>query len=157
MLDNFVKIWQKMACIYKIRQTFWIIVGLCLTNVCQAGTYGRITVPTKNEPYCEFMPFWYDGDGEKFSELRHPITVEKPVVITVSSPKYFRTELFGLNPLTGLGIIYKNTMIQPVKLSDKKYQYTLPMIKAGDVYAFVGKLKYPSTGLNICVKEILPK
>lgn len=98
------------------------------------------------------MPFWYDGDGKKFSELRHPITVEKEVTITVTSPKYFRTDWLGLNSLEGLNIIYKNTIIKPVKLSETKYQYTLKTLPQGDVYAFNGNLKYLSQGLNICVK-----
>lgn len=117
-----------------------------------AGTYGRITVPTKESPYCEFMPFWYDGNGEKFSELRHPITVNRPVTITVTSPKYFKIDWFGLNDLTGLNIIYKNTIVKPIKLSETKYQYTLKTLPKGDFYAFVGNLAYPSQGLNICVK-----
>lgn len=125
---------------------------LFLSSANYAGTYGCITVPTKTKPYCEFMPFWYDADEKKFNELRHPITVSQPVTITITSPKYFKTDWFGLNPLTGLNIIYKNTIIEPVKLSDTKYQYTLKTLPKGDIYAFIGKLTYPSQGLNICVK-----
>lgn len=134
---------QKFACVFLV---------LFLYSTSYAGTYSRITVPTKTKPYCEFMPFWYDGDEEKFSELRHPITVNKPVTITVTSPKHLKTDWFGLNPLTGLNIIYKNTIIEPVRLSDTKYQYILKTLPKGDIYAFVGKLKHPSQGLTICVK-----
>lgn len=120
-----------------------------------AGTYGRLDLPTKKTPYCEFMPFWYDGDGKKFSELRHPITITQDVVITVTSPKYFKTDWLGLNSLAGLTIVHKNTVIAPIKLSQTKYQYTLKTLPQGDIYAFVGKLKHPSEGLNVCVKQIL--
>lgn len=136
------------------------IALFCMVSFVQigyAGTMGQITLPTKATPYCEFMPFDFVDNDKKFSTLSNRIWVKKPVTFTVTNPKYFdsrwlRWLKLGSNPLTGLTIIYKNTVIKPVKLSKQQYQYTLPMLPAGDVYAFVGELKYPSHGLEVCVK-----
>lgn len=138
----------------------YLIALFILQSYCSnsyAGTMGQITLPTKATPYCEFMPFDFVDNDKKFSTLQNRIWVKKPVTFTVTSPKYFdshwlRWLKLGNNPLTGLTIIYKNTVIKPIKISEQQYQYTLPMLPAGDVYAFVGELKYPSHGLQICVK-----
>lgn len=129
-----------------------LILSSCFINS-HAGTMGQITLPTKTTPYCEYMPFDFVDHDEKFTTLHNRIWVKKPVTFTVTSPKYFANTWFefGKNPLAGLNIIYKNTIMKPVKVSEFDYQYTLPMLKAGDVYAFVGELKYPSKGLRVCV------
>ena len=133
----------------------WLLL-IFVANVCQAGTMGQITIPSQAKPYCEYMPFDFVDNERKFTTLHNRIWVKQPVMFTVTSPKYYdsrwlRWIKLGHNPLTGLNIIYKNTIIKPVKISEQEYQYTLPMLPFGDVYAFVGELKYPSHGLKICV------
>ena len=134
-----------------------LFLTVSLVKVSNAGTMGQITLPTKNTPYCEFMPFDFVDNDKKFSTLQNRISVKKPVTFTVTSPRYFDSRWLqwykrGDNPLTGLSIIYKNNIIKPIKLSEQTYQYTLPLLPLGDFYAFVGKMQYPSHGLEICVK-----
>lgn len=140
-----------------MRKLFVIILLAQSMATTYAGTMGFVNLPNQSTPYCEFMPFDFVDNDKKFTTLHNRIWVKKPVTFTVKSPKYFdsrwlRWIKLGDNPLTGLNIIYKNKIIKPVKISEQEYQYTLAMLPAGDFYAFVGNLKYPSQGLNICVK-----
>ena len=126
------------------------------TSLVHAGTMGQITLPSKTTPYCDYMPFDFVDSDQQFSNISNRIWVKQPVTFTVTSPKHFGGASWawltnGNNPLNGLNVIYKNTIIKPVKVSETKYQYTLPMLKLGDFYAFVGTLKYPSKGLKVCV------
>lgn len=154
MLDNFVKIWRKMACIYKIRQTFWIILGLCLANVCQAGTYMRFDTRDKPLPYCQFDYLDF-VDKDRISKIYNPIYIDKPVQIMVTSPTYFGWSWAGLTPLTGLKIKSYQGEIKPEIFKDTQYHFTLkPLPKAGEFYYFTGKLTTPIHGLKLCVKAV---
>lgn len=144
-------------------QKLFIVLGVIvgILSHSQASTYGFIKVPNKPTPYCEYMPFDFVEHDKVFSQLHNRIWVKKPVTFIVTSPRYFGDSFlnntwlqdwFGNLPLTGLTVIYKNTLIKPVKLSENAYQYTLPMVKSGDIYEFIGTLKYPNKGLKICVK-----
>ena len=88
-----------------------LFLTVSLVKVSNAGTMGQITLPTKNTPYCEFMPFDFVDNDKKFSTLQNRIWVKKPVTFTVTSPRYFDSRWLqwykrGDNPLTGLSIIY---------------------------------------------------
>lgn len=154
MSDSFVKIWQKMVCTYKMRQSFWIILGLCLANVCQAGTYGRFDITNKTLPTCFFEYIeWVDRD--RHSKIYNPIYIDKPVQIIVTSPTYFGWSWAGLTPLTGLKIKSYQGEIKPEILKDTQYQFTLkPLPKAGEFYYFTGQLTTPINGLKLCVKAV---
>ncbi len=130
------------------------VLALSLCTASHAGTYGRITVPKQTDGYCEYMPIDYVDKWDTFNEINNPITVNKKVRITVTSPKYFGIDWLGLAPLTGLQIRHRGRAVVPIRLSAKQYRFDLAPLPAGEYYWFVGKLAEPIRGLNVCVDTL---
>lgn len=126
---------------------FALMMGLATGSV--AGTYYQLQIPNKKLPYCEYMPFDYVEKNIVKTELYNRINVTQPVQVTFSRSWWDR------KPLTGLTLWDSKGIVQAKKLSDRKYQYKLPLPKQGEGYTLRGILKFPAKGgFQVCVSAL---
>lgn len=128
----------------------FIAIILCsIATVSFAGTYYRLTIPTKSGSYCETMPFYFVDEGDTTQPFV-PITVNQAVNITFTNP-YF---IFWSKPVAGMAIFSPKGLVKPIKQSENEYQYQLKPLKAGETYHFRGQLKVPASRFKICVQPL---
>lgn len=109
-----------------------------------ASTHYQGHFPNQKMPYCENIPFDFVDRHVPQTQIDNRIFVNQAVQLKIRRN--------DRHPLTGLVIWSPRGMVKAKKLaSDHERIYSLPALEKGKIYQIRGTLKYPATGLNICV------